>query len=167
MYPAYDRSKAAGANGYLLDILVLQALSYQALDLHDRALQRLVQALTLGEPENYRRVFADQGRPMAHLLRRAVTRGHASAYGKSLLALIDRDSLQATGEHTPLLIEALSERELEILRLVAAGLSNRQIAAELVLALGTVKKHISNIYGKLQVGRRTEAVVRARQLDLL
>ncbi len=163
----YDRSKAAGANGYLLDILVLQALSYQSLDLHDRALQRLVQALTLGEPENYRRVFADQGRPMANLLRRAVTRGHSTAYGKSLLALIDRDSLQATGGHNPLLIEALSERELEILRLVAAGLSNRQIAAELVLALGTVKKHISNIYGKLQVGRRTEAVVRARQLDLL
>jgi LuxR family maltose regulon positive regulatory protein len=68
---------------------------------------------------------------------------------------------------SPPLIEPLTERELELLRLVAAGYSNKQIAQELFLAVGTVKKHLNNIFGKLEVGSRTQAIIRAQELDLL
>ena len=99
---------------------------------------------------------------MAALLRVAASRGIALDYVSKLLAAFE----EVAAPSAPL-IEPLTERELEVLRLLAAGLSNREIAAQLFLAVGTVKKHTSNIYGKLNVHKRTQAVARARELGLV
>jgi LuxR family maltose regulon positive regulatory protein len=155
-------AEVAGAILVVIEILAVQATALQAQGEVDRALAVLERALTLAEPEGYMRTFIDEGAPLAALLRTAASRGVAPDYVGKLLA--------AFGEATPLsspLIEPLSERELEVLRLLAAGLSNREIGAELFLAVGTVKKHTSNIYGKLNVHKRTQAVARARELGLV
>ena len=133
----------------------------------------LERALTIAEPEGYVRTFVDEGAPMAALLRRAATRGVAPAYVSKLLDALDAQAPMRRGPTGPAsptaqpLEEPLSEREREVLRLVAAGLSNRAIADELVLATGTVKKHINNIFTKLNVRSRTQAVAQARELGLL
>lgn len=126
----------------------------------------LERALSLAEPGGYVRVFADEGAPLAGLLRQAAVRGIAPEYvGRLLAAVRDTESQPAAG--SPGLIEPLSDRETEVLRLVAAGLSNQEIAGELVLAVSTVKWHINNLYGKLGVNSRTQALARARDLRLL
>ena len=107
------------------------------------------------------RVFVSKGAPMQKLLRQAAARGIAVERVGKLLA-----AFKQVASPSPL-IEPLSERELQVLRLITAGLSNREIAAELVLTVGTVKRHASNIYGKLNVHKRTQAVARARELGLL
>jgi len=144
--------------GYVIEILVLQAMAHQAQNKPDSALKCLKQALTLAEPEGYVRVFADEGAPMAALLRRAAAQGVSPAYVGQLLA-----AMGPPRPATPL-VEPLSARELEVLRLIVAGLSNKEIAAQLYLAVGTVKKHINNIYGKLGVSRRAQAIAKAREL---
>jgi LuxR family maltose regulon positive regulatory protein len=160
--------EAAGAMGHAIEILVSQAMALQARGRVDEALTVLERALSLAEPEGYVHTFVGKGAPMAALLRTAASRGVAARPG------VARDYvgrlLAAFGGAVPSpspLIEPLSERELEVLRLLAAGLSNREIAAELFLAVGTVKKHTSNIYGKLGVRSRARAVVRARELGLV
>ncbi len=133
----------------------------------------LERALTMAEPEGHVRTFVDEGEAMAALLRRAASRGVAPAYVSKLLDALDAEAPMRqgpTGPPSPVaqpLEEPLSERELEVLRLVAAGLSNRDIAQELVLATGTVRKHINNIFGKLNVRSRTQAAAQARELGLL
>jgi LuxR family maltose regulon positive regulatory protein len=103
---------------------------------------------------------------MAELLRKSAARGIAVGYVSKLL-----EAFKHARFGVPLsasaLIEPLSERELEVLRLIVAGLSNKEIALELVLAIGTIKKHINNIYGKLGVNRRAQAIRRAQELDLI
>ncbi len=158
-----EKAESAGAMGYVIEILVLEAMAYQAQNALDSAIKCLRQALTLAEPEGYVRIFADEGAPMAALLRRAAARGIAVEYvSKLLTALADLQTCQPAT-----CIEPLSDRELEVLRLIAAGLSNRQIGDELVLAVGTVKKHTHNIYGKLGVRSRVQAVARAKGLGIL
>jgi LuxR family maltose regulon positive regulatory protein len=163
-----EMTEAAGAVSLVIETLVLQALAFQAQGSGDLAMTALDRALSLAEPEGYVRVFIDKGAPMASLLRTAVShglaadRGAARDYVGKLLAACGEVAIPSAA-----LVEPLSERELEVLRLLAAGLSNREIASELFLAVGTVKKHISNIYGKLNVNKRTQAVARARELDLL
>ena len=103
---------------------------------------------------------------MARLLRRALTQGIAPGYVSRLLAAYG-ESAPATPPVAQALVEPLTERELEVLRLIAAGLSNREIAQELVVAVSTVKSHINHIYGKLGVRSRTQAVARAQELDLV
>jgi LuxR family maltose regulon positive regulatory protein len=129
--------------------------------------------LALAEPENYVRSFLDLGKPMEEFLLRSLesqslSEPHLRAYASRLLSHFGADvvveSSQPTGET---LIEPLSERELEVLRLIAKGLSNREISERLFLALSTVKGHTRIIFDKLQVQRRTEAVARARELGLL
>ncbi len=130
-------------------------------------------ALTMAEPEGYVRTFVDEGAPMAALLRRAASRGVAPGYVSKLLDALDSEAQMrrgSTGPASPVaqpLEESLSEREREVLRLIAAGLSNRDIAQDLVLATGTVKKHTNNIFTKLGVRSRTQAVAQARELGLL
>jgi LuxR family maltose regulon positive regulatory protein len=158
----YQGTAAAGRNGSLTEILILQALTFAAQDRGEEALSALEQALSLAEPEGFVRIFLDEGAPMAELLRQAVVRDLHTPYVLHLLS--------ALGEAAPApqpLIEPLSERELEVLRRVAAGYSNQEIAEELVIAISTVKKHIGNIYGKLEVGSRTQAVAKARELGLV
>jgi LuxR family maltose regulon positive regulatory protein len=133
-------------------------------------LQALKDALSLSEAEGYVRTYADRDAPMAQLLAQVAAQGFMPDYTARLLAAFDgttKGKEQEAGIALSSLIEPLSKRELEILKLVAQGLSNREISERLVLALSTVKGHNQNIYGKLGVQRRTEAVARARELGLL
>ena len=154
----------------VLEMLVLRALCYQATCDVSRALESLGRALTLAEPERCFRTFIDEGEPMRDLLRHATARGIGGSYTRMLLAAFDTP---ATSDAASVHVGAdglgglLTPRETEILRLIATGMKNQEIADHLFISLSTVKRHISNAYGKLEVGHRTEAVVRARELDLL
>jgi LuxR family maltose regulon positive regulatory protein len=154
-----------------IGVLVLQALVLQAQGEGERALAALERALSLGEPEGYVRTFIDESEPMAALLRQAAARGIAVEYVGKLLSESAKEPGRGepAGESPslPAGVEPLTERELEVLRLLAIGLSNREIAEQLFLAVGTVKKYTSNIYGKLSVHSRTQAAAKARQLGLL
>jgi LuxR family maltose regulon positive regulatory protein len=168
-------AQAAGRTAHVIKVRALQALAFQAKGDDVRALPALEHALSLTAPEGYVRTFADEGEPMARLLtkilearrkgRRAPAEGIAPEYVSRLLVAFDRHP-QASPAAQPL-VEPLTEREIEVLRLVAGGLSNREIACELVVAVSTVKTHINHIYGKLDVRSRTQAVAQARRLDLL
>ena len=166
-------AEAGERTGSVIAILVLQALAHEAQGNTPLALVPLERALTLAEPEGYFRIFVGEGAPMAALLRRAASRRIAPAYVSKLLDALDAEAPTRrvrTGPASPVaqpLEGPLSERELEVLRLVATGMSNRDIARELVLATGTVKKHLNNIFTKLNVRSRTQAVAHARELGLL
>jgi LuxR family maltose regulon positive regulatory protein len=144
----------------------LQALAYQIKGDVGRALSALERALSLAEPEGYVRTFVDEGEPMAKLLRRALSQGIAPDYSARLLDAFGERATPVPPAVQPL-IEPLTERELEVLRLIAAGLSNAEIARELVIAVSTVKTHINHIYGKLAVESRIQAAAKARELGLL
>jgi LuxR family maltose regulon positive regulatory protein len=156
--------------GSLIEILILLALAQQAEGNVPAARTHVDRALRLAEPEGYARIFADEGTPMARLLDEAAARGSQAGYAGRLRALIDPDRPAAVGAPSPAaqpLDEPLSERELAALRLIADGLSNREIAERLFLALPTIKGLNRTMFAKLQVNRRTEAVARARELGLL
>lgn len=161
-----EMAQSAGQTGTLIETLLLQTLILQARGEIPQALVLLQSALSLAEPEGYIRTFVDEGRPLARLLRQTVTGGEAAGYAAILLAAFDEQSMPTTTATTAL-VEPLSERELQVLRLIVAGLSNREIAEELVIAISTVKSHINNIYGKLDVKRRTQAIARSQELGLL
>ena len=165
---------AAGRMGSVTEILVLQALLLQAEGDTTRAVRILEDALSLAEPEGYVRIFVDEGPPIAALLRRVSTAGVSPKYAGTLLATLRHDaedprlSSEANiPKYVHLLSEPLSDRELEVLRLIASGLSNRQIAQELFITPGTAKRHVHNIYRKLEVSSRTQAIARARDLNLI
>ena len=162
--------QAAETEGQMMrtiEILILQALAFQTLGRIEQALTALERAISIAEPGGYVRIFVAKGALMAKLLQKAAAHGVAAGYVSKLLAAFGKAAPPLLPHPSPPLIEPLSKRELEVLRLVAAGLSNREIAAELFLAVGTVKKYTSNIYGKLNVRQRTQAVARARELGLL
>ena len=152
--------------GRLIEMLVVQALVLRARGDAAKALATLERALSLAEPEGYTRVFLDEGEPMVNLLRHAGSRGIAPGYVSKLLGAFAETVVTTSSAAQPL-IERLSDRELEVLRLLATGKSNQDIADELVLATGTVKKHLNSIFGKLNVESRTQCVARARELNLL
>jgi LuxR family maltose regulon positive regulatory protein len=158
----------------------LQALALRAGGDQEGALAALASALQLGWAEGYVRVFADQGPPMAALVGKLARtrRGQGEAAGvppdylRRLVSVFQQDAdRDHPGRRTPVvvpgLIEQLSERELEVLRLMAAGRSNREIAEELVVVVDTVKKHVGRVMDKLGAANRTQAVGRARELGLL
>lgn len=149
-----------------LQVLVLEALACAGQGDRELARARLDEALAMAAPGGFIRVFVDEGPLMATLLSDAVGRGVLPSYTGRLVAAFPGQTAHQQAVAQPL-VEPLSERELEILRLLAAGLSNRQISERLFLALSTVKGHNRNIYAKLQVQRRTEAIARARELGLL
>jgi LuxR family maltose regulon positive regulatory protein len=147
-----------------IEIQLRQALILQALGRVEQALPVLERVLAITESGGHVRIFVNKGALMGKLLRQAAARGIAVERVGQLLTAFKQAVFPL---FSPLLIEPLSERETEVLRLIATGLSNREIAAELVLTVGTVKRHASNIYGKLNVHKRTQAVARARELGLL
>ncbi len=165
-----QETERSGGLGWGVEIGILRALVQEALGHRADALADLERALVQAEPEGYVRLFVDEGEPLAVLLRRTASLGVARPYARRLLDALG----QATAKQEPAaapgpspLIEPLTEREMEVLHLMAAGLSNREIADELVLAMGTVKAHLHNIYGKLGVRGRAQAAARARELHLL
>jgi LuxR family maltose regulon positive regulatory protein len=163
--PLRQAAAQKGRQGRVIELLLLQALAHKAQDNLTSALSRLEEALVLAEPEGYMRLFLDEGEPVAELLRQGRTQGLGGRYLDKLLTAFRAAAKQ--DPTPPPLIEPLSERELEILQLIEAGLSNQQISERLFLTVGTVKWHVNNIYGKLNVRRRTQAVARARELGVL
>jgi LuxR family maltose regulon positive regulatory protein len=160
--------------GSVIEILVLQALAHQTQGDTPAALAPLERALTLAEPEGYVRIFVDVGPIMAQLLLEAAARGFMPGYTGKLLAAFDADqqtcaneSLLPTSPAAQPLIEPLSQRELEVLRLFKTELSGPEIARELVIALSTVRTHTKGIYSKLNVDNRRAAVKRAAELNLI
>jgi LuxR family maltose regulon positive regulatory protein len=158
--------------GSVIEILVVQALAYEAQGKTPPALISLERALTLAEPQGYMRIFVDEGPPMASLLYEALSRGIAPDYTHRLLAAFPIDKPEQTvpskrQSQEAEWVEPLSEREIEVLQLIAEGLTNREIATRLYISLNTVKVHNRNINGKLAVRNRTKAVAKARALGIL
>ena len=158
--------------GSMLEILVMQALSYEAQGDIPSALVPLERALSLAEPEGYMRLFIDEGLPMAQLLSATAAKKIMPDYVGKLLAAFDGVEQVSSGksESPPVsqpLVDPLSERELEILTHVAAGLKNKEIAAKLFVSVNTIHYHTKNIYSKLGVNSRTKAIAKAKELNLL
>ena len=170
----HEQIEAKGWADERLKVMVLQALALRAHGETDKAVQVLSDALALAEPEGFIRIFIDEGVPMAELLAEALSRGLMPDYIGRLMAAFEAEQQKSKGKSTlPItppvqaLAEPLSQRELEVLQLIAQGLSNREISDKLFLALDTVKGHNRKIFDKLQVQRRTEAIACARELGLL
>ncbi len=188
-----NAAEAAGRTGRVIEVLALQALAFQSQSNSSRAQTALERALVLAEPEGYVRIFVDEGEPMRLLLERLrdapsvpPTQSVGHGQGGKTSAFASERSAGASGKEyvrkllaafspnippsalrSQSLIEPLSERELEVLRLVAAGKKNQEIAAELFVVVGTVKAHINAIYRKLDVNTRVQAVTKAKELDLI
>jgi LuxR family maltose regulon positive regulatory protein len=154
-----------------LRAMVLQAVAFHLKGEKAPAVQVLAEALALAEPGGFIRIFVDEGAPMAHLLSEAATHGiMPDCVGKLLAVFKAEEQKSKDKSYQPAAIplsEPLSQREFEVLHLIAQGLTNREISERLFLALDTVKGHNRIIFSKLQVQRRTEAVARARELGLL
>jgi LuxR family maltose regulon positive regulatory protein len=172
--------EASQRHGILIELLVLKALALHGKGETVSALEALTRAIQLAEPEGYVRLFIDTGDPMVSLLQQAVRRGLRPDYSARLLAASGAPGIGKTGKAVarqtmgvdgpsswPDSVERLSERELEVLRLMADGLTNQQIADRLVVSLNTIKTHVKNIIAHLGVQNRTQAVTRARELGLL
>jgi LuxR family maltose regulon positive regulatory protein len=178
----HTSAAAAGRTGSLIEIQALQALALAASDNEAAAVATLAETLTLACPQGYLRVFTDEGAPIGVLLGRLVAAQRAEqgpardvplGYLGRLARSFDQNTAvtqQNAAQRTPVapgLVEPLSQREIEVLRLLAAGKPNRQIARELVVSLHTVKKHVTHVLSKLGAANRTEATARARELGLI
>jgi LuxR family maltose regulon positive regulatory protein len=165
-------AEEVGSMGSVIEILMLQALAHEAQGDSPSALVPLERALSLAEPEGYVRVFVDEGTPMARLLYEALSQGVEREFTRRLLAAFpvaeseQTTSSQLRGPESEL-VEPLSARELEVLQLIAEGLTNRDVATRLYLSPHTVKVHTRNIFTKLAVKNRTQAVARGKALGIL
>jgi LuxR family maltose regulon positive regulatory protein len=166
-------AETGGRAGSVIEMLVLESLAQHARANLRAALDLLGEALSRAEPEGYLRIFLDEGPRMRELLRHATTRGLAGEYTRHVLASFDetRRPARPAAALAPAVpgpsLQALTTRELEILRLIAAGMRNQEIADHLAISAATVKRHIANAYAKLGAGHRTEALIRANELKLL
>ena len=170
----HKSAETGGRAARMIEILNIQALVFQAEGNTSQAVTTLERALALAEPGGFIRIFVDEGLPMARLLSKADAHGIMPDYIGKLLAVFEakeqpdeNTSYRSPPSPDQPLIEPLSQRELEVLHLIAQGLSNREISEQLFLALSTIKGHNQKIFAKLQVQRRTEAVARARELGLV
>jgi LuxR family maltose regulon positive regulatory protein len=176
-----SEAEAGGRRGRLVEILMLKALVLLAQNHRQGAVGVLRRALTLAEPEGYVRIFADEGAPMSALLEQLVKareartpgseRGVSPEYVEKLLTALGYDDMVSAKVRVrgakALLVEPISEREIEVLYLLASGTPNREIAARLFVSLDTIKSHLKHIYNKLGVHSRTQAVARAKEMDLI
>jgi LuxR family maltose regulon positive regulatory protein len=162
-------AEAKARIGSVLEILVLCALALEAQGVRTSALSTLERALVLAAPEGYIRLFVDEGAPMRALLRHIQARSKVQGYVADLLVAFGEQhpSDLPLLAHPGPLAESLTEREREVLGLLLEGASNHEIARRLVLSVNTVKRHVYNLCGKLGVQSRTQAIVRARTLNLL
>ncbi|MDY6877471.1 MAG: LuxR C-terminal-related transcriptional regulator [Chloroflexota bacterium] len=183
----FQAAESTGRMGHVIELLVLQALTLEIQGDLNRALACLEHALELAEPQGYVRIFADEGEPMARLLWQAAERGIAPGYVSRLRAAFETDEQRSKGAGekesapaplstgsgqalppcSPTLIEPLTSRELQVLQLLADGLTYGEIAGQICVGLNTVRTHIKNVYGKLSVHKRSQAIARARELNLL
>jgi LuxR family maltose regulon positive regulatory protein len=172
-----EHAARSGRASQSIEILTLQARALEAQGRSNEALTALRQALQLAEPEGYFRTFLDEGTPMENLLKRQQFSAEiaAGSGGQKILTYINRlhaafvDSRMRSSSvaELPDLVEQLSEHELRVLRLVATGLSNREVAEELYVSVNTIKWHLRNTFGKLSVRGRVAAIARAKELRLL
>lgn len=154
--------RSSGLTGALTELLVMKALALEAAGQSQAARACMAEALGLAAPERHRRPFLDAGQSAAPLLRQVSVTGEGAALRGALLTLLEPQRPEASG-----LVETLSQRELEVLQLLADGAANQEIADRLFVAVTTVKKHVSNIFGKLGVANRVQALKRARELQLI
>jgi LuxR family transcriptional regulator, maltose regulon positive regulatory protein len=165
-----DQARQLDRTDLAIEIQILRARAFQQAGENDLSGEAFAEALSLAEPGGYIRTFLDEGEPMIRLLHQAASRGLAPAYVARLLAACGEPAtLEREGGYSQALslVEPLSQRELEVLRLLAGGLSNPEIASQLYIAVSTVRTHCKNIYGKLGVRRRWDAVQRAQELGLI
>jgi LuxR family maltose regulon positive regulatory protein len=160
-----QQAETTGQVGLMINVLILQALALQGKKETGQALAALERALALAQPEGYVRAFLDEGEAMTRLLCQAQAHQVRSDYSTVLLSRIVKTS-GMTQPSMQLLSEPLTARELEVLKLIEAGCSNQDIAGQLVISMPTVKRHISNIYAKLGVESRTQAVAIGKELKL-
>jgi LuxR family maltose regulon positive regulatory protein len=158
-------AEAGGRGASVIEVLIVQALAHAAGRNATAALAALHRAVTLAQPEGYVRLFADEGRPMAALLKALSKQTDAPAPVRRLLAATAGSEPQTSGRSE--LVDPLSERELDVLRLLGGDLDGPDIARELSVSLNTVRTHTKNIYAKLGVSSRRAAVRQARDLDLI
>ena len=155
--------------GSVIEIQVQQSIAQQPLGNQRGALEFLGAAVALAEAEGFLRVFLDDGVRLRDLLRTAVARGVAGEYARRVLAAFEapRQPVAQARARGATPVQPLTTRELEILRLIAAGLRNQEIADHLSISAATVKRHIANTYGKLGASHRTEALKRAADQGLI
>lgn len=173
LHRLWTRAEQMHRTGLKIPLLLSMARVYQLRGENDQALAALAQALVLAEPQGYMRTFLDEGATIMPLLNRlyvpSTQSSYSAGYLKRLLRALRTDPIlqRDQRQHASPLTEQLSQRELEVLSLLAAGCSNAEIAEALIIGLNTVKTHLKNIYGKLEVSTRTQAVARAHALQLL
>jgi len=159
------QAEAGNRVGRVIEILILQALALQGKNDKEQALAALERAIMLAQPEGYVRVFLDEGEPMVKLLYQAKVHQVGGSYLSELLSYLSSDTSQAL-PNTQSLVEPLTKRELELLKLIEQGCTNQDIADRLVISIPTVKRHISNVYSKLGAKNRTQAISIGKELNL-
>jgi LuxR family maltose regulon positive regulatory protein len=146
--------------------VVVRALEAAFAETQGDALVFLTEALLLAEGKGFIRSFVEVGKKLIPLLREAIRRGITPEHAERILnVMVEKTQITETGWAS--LVEPLSERELEVLQLVTEGMSNREIAEELYISIGTAKTHVHNLCGKLGVRNRTEAAMKAKELDMV
>jgi LuxR family maltose regulon positive regulatory protein len=159
------KTRQADQAGWVYGAIAARILESMAIEDPQAGFEVFAEALELSEPEGYLRAYADHGQAVIANLLEAAQQGISTGYVESILACIRQDQVLESAATSQ--IERLSDRELEVLRLIAVGLSNREIAEKLYLSPGTVKTHVHNICGKMSVSNRTQAVVQARDLKII
>ncbi len=165
---AIESSEQCNAKGFLLEALVLKSVLYEKQNETTLALETLNNALAIAAPEGYIRIFINEGKPIADLLNLYLTyyskeKNNSIVYVTKLLQELNKELAKPSQP----IEEPLSDREIEVLRLLSAGYSNKEIADKLFLAVGTIKKHTHQIYQKLNVDSRVQAIQIARELNLI
>jgi LuxR family maltose regulon positive regulatory protein len=179
LIPQKHLAESGGRTSRMLEIMILQSIALKQKGQPEEAIRTLSQVLSLSRPEGFQRVFLDHGLPIYDLLAQISSQDPKAAkqetgisqftqdYARDLIDAFHREGKIPTEKGDQGLIDPLTDRELEVLQLLAEGLSNKAIAERLVVAPSTIKQHLKNIYGKLDVHNRTQAVARVQELDLI